>query len=129
MPARRTRTGEQTADPARAGRVLTRAALRASDLLGLARRDLAAVLGVSAATVSRFDERPLDPARKEGELAILFVRMFRSLDALFGGSTEKARRWFQGHNLHLRGVPSELVRTVTGLVHVIEYLDAMRAKV
>ena len=43
------------------------------------------ILGVSPSTLSRLDERPLDPARKEGELAVLFVRLFRSLDALLGG--------------------------------------------
>jgi nucleoside-diphosphate-sugar epimerase len=109
--------------------VLTRAALRAADLLGLPRKDLAVVLGVSPSTLSRLDERPLDPARKEGELAVLFVRLFRSLDALLGGQTEKARQWLHAPNRHLGGIPAERIRTVTGLVDAIEYLDAMRGKV
>ncbi len=109
--------------------VLTRATLRAAELLGLARKDLAVVLGVSASTVSRLDERPLDPARKEGELAVLFVRLFRSLDALLGGDTAKARLWMHAPNHHLGGVPAERVRSVGGLVDAIEYLDAMRGKV
>jgi hypothetical protein len=109
--------------------VLTRAALRAADLLGLPRKDLAVILGVSPSTVSRLDERPLDPARKEGELAVLFVRLFRSLDALLGGQTEKARQWLHAPNRHLGGIPAERIRTVTGLVDAIEYLDAMRGKV
>lgn len=95
----------------------------------MTRRDLAVVLGVSPATVSRLDDRPLDPARKEGELAVLFVRLFRSLDALLGGSTEKARRWMHAPNSHLGGVPADRIQTVTGLVDAIEYLDAMRGKV
>jgi hypothetical protein len=109
--------------------VLTRAALRAASLLGVARKDLAIVLGVSPSTVSRLDDRPLDPARKEGELAVLFVRLFRSLDALLGGRTDKARDWLHAPNHHLGGVPAERIRTVTGLVDVIEYLDALRGKV
>jgi hypothetical protein len=109
--------------------VLTRAALRAADLLGVARKDLAVVLGISASTVSRLDDRPLDPARKEGELAVLFVRLFRSLDALLGGNADKARQWMHATNRHLGGVPAERIRTVTGLVDAIEYLDAMRGKV
>src|SRR5207245_9825771 len=67
--------------------VLTRATLRAAELLGLARKDLAVVLGVSASTVSRLDERPLDPARTEGNVAVLFVALFRSLDAALGART------------------------------------------
>ena len=109
--------------------VLTRAALRAAELLGVARKDLAVILGVSPSTVSRLDDRPLDPARKEGELAVLFVRLFRSLDALLGGNADKARAWMHAGNRHLGGVPAERIRTVTGLVDAIEYLDAMRGKV
>jgi len=109
--------------------VLTRAVLRAAERLGLNQRELAAVLGVSPSTLSRLPRRPLDPATKEGELAILFVRLYRSLDALLGGDAEKARRWLHADNRHLGGVPADLVRTITGLVHVIEYLDALRGKV
>ena len=113
----------------RADVVLTRALLRAGDRLGLSQRDLADVLGVSPATLSRLPRRPLDPESKEGELAILFVRLYRSLDALLGGDAGKSRAWLFAPNHHLGGIPAELIRTVTGLVHVIEYLDAMRGKV
>lgn len=111
-----------------AGPVLTRAALRAAERLGLAQKDLASLLGVSASTVSRFAQRPLDPRSKEGELAALFVRLYRSLDALVGGQDEAARSWLHSENTHLGGPPARLVQTVTGLVHVLEYLDAMRGK-
>jgi hypothetical protein len=113
---------------ASAGPVLTRAALRAADRLGLAHKDLATLLGVSPSTVSRFSQRPLDPRSKEGELAVLFVRLYRSLDALVGGQDEAARSWMHSDNHHLGAPPARLVQTVTGLVHVLEYLDAMRGK-
>jgi hypothetical protein len=113
---------------ASAGPVLTRAALRAAERLGLAQKDLATLLGVSASTVSRFGQRPLDPRSKEGELAILFVRLYRSLDALVGGQDGAARSWMHADNHHLGAPPARLVQTVTGLVHVLEYLDAMRGK-
>jgi len=109
--------------------VLTRAARRAAELLGLSQKDLAAIIGVSPATVSRLPRRPIDPASKEGELALLFVRLYRSLDALLGGSVENCRSWLHARNTHLGGVPAEMIRTVRGLLHVTEYLDAMRGKV
>jgi hypothetical protein len=127
--AREHRVPSRAASAPRRNVVLTRAALRAADLLGVARKDLAVILGVSPSTVSRLDDRPLDPARKEGELAVLFVRLFRSLDALLGGNADKARQWMHAANRHLGGVPAERIRTVTGLVDAIEYLDAMRGKV
>jgi hypothetical protein len=33
------------------------------------------------------------------------------------------------HNLHVGGVPAELIRTVPGLVRVVEYLDSIRGRV
>jgi uncharacterized protein (DUF2384 family) len=111
-----------------ANAVVTKAVRRVADALGVSQRELSRILGVSEATVSRFASgKLLDVDRKEGELALLFVRVFRSLDALVG-SEAKARAWFHADNHHLGGVPAERVRTVEGLVHVAEYLDAMRGQ-
>lgn len=107
--------------------VLTRAVERAAVSLGLSNRELAEVIGVSAASLSRLARgRRIRPESKEGELALLFLRVFRSLDALLGGDAESCRRWLRSYNHHLAGVPAELVRTVGGLAGVAEYLDAMR---
>ena len=107
--------------------VLTRALLRASRLLGMQQKELARVIGVSPATVSRLDRcRTVDPETKQGELALLLLRVYRGLDALVGGDDSKARAWFRADNAHIGGTPAELVQTVTGLANVAGYLDAMR---
>ena len=113
------------------GVVVTKAMWRAAVALGLSQKEIGRVLGVSEATVSRARSGKvvLDVDKKEGELALLFVRLFRSLDALVGGSEEKARAWFSSENSHVSGVPKERVQTVEGLVHVTQYLDAMRGKI
>jgi len=72
--------------------------------------------------------RGLDPERKEGELALLFLRLYRSLDALVGGDDLKARLWLHTTNDHLGGIPSDRIRTVEGLIDVVQYLDAMRGR-
>ena len=111
------------------GSVLTRALLSAASRLGLRNNRLAEVIGTSEATVSRLSGgRSIDPASKEGELALLFVRLYRSLDALVGGDDSQARAWLHAENSHLGGVPAELIRQVEGLVNVIQYLDAMRGR-
>src|ERR1700729_2508348 len=108
--------------------VLTKAVRRVAEALGISQKELSRILGVSEATVSRLSSgNVLDVERKEGELALLFVRIFRSLDALVG-SEAKARAWFHAKNDHLGGVPAHRVRSVEGLVHVAEYLDAMRGQ-
>jgi len=116
------------ADP-RAAQVLTRAVVGATQRLGLTQRTTAATLGVSEATVSRLSRgRSIDPATKEGELAILLVRLYRSLDAMVGGNAEQARAWLHAPNHHLQGTPAEMIKGVRGLVRVVEYLDALRGK-
>ena len=114
------------ADPAD---VLTRATLSAAGRLGLRSRELAAVIGASEASVSRLKGvRLLDPGSKEGELALMFLRLFRSLDALMGGDEARARAWLRAENLHLGGVPADRIRSVEGLIDVVQYLDAMRGR-
>ncbi|WP_373062888.1 MbcA/ParS/Xre antitoxin family protein [Gemmatimonas sp.] len=109
--------------------VVAKAALAAADRLGLTGLHLATVIGVSEASVSRMQHgRGVDPSSKEGELALMFVRLFRSLDALVGGDDAKARAWLHATNDHLSGVPAERIRTVEGLVDVVQYLDAMRGR-
>jgi hypothetical protein len=109
--------------------VLARAALAAAERLGLRNRHLAVIIGTSEASVSRLrGDRGLDPDSKEGELALLFLRLYRALDALVGGDDSKARAWLHAENDHLGGVPAERIRTVEGLVDVVQYLDAMRGR-
>ena len=114
---------------ARSAGILSRAFLRAARELSLSQKDAARIIGVSEATLSRLARgRPLDPESKQGELAVLFLRLYRSLDTLIGGSANNARRWLHAHNLHLDGTPAELIRGVPGLIHVVDYLDALRGK-
>jgi transcriptional regulator with XRE-family HTH domain len=112
-----------------AAQVLTKAVLAAAANLGLRSRQLAAVLGASEASVSRLQRgRVIEPASKEGELALLFLRLYRSLDALVGGDDARARLWLRAQNEHVGGVPADRIRTVEGLVDVVQYLDAMRGR-
>jgi hypothetical protein len=79
--------------------------------------------------VSRLSRgRLIEPSTKEGELALLFLRLFRSLDALVGGEETKARAWLHAENQHLGGVPAARIRGVEGLVDVVQYLDSMRGR-
>lgn len=117
------------ATASQAAAVLTTAVRRTAMRLGIQQKDLARILGVSTATVSRLGTgRTIGPDAKEGELALLLIRVFRSLDAMVGGDEQKARAWFWAHCAPLAGVPAELVTTVTGLVSVAGYLDALRGR-
>lgn len=108
---------------------LGKATLRASAQLGLSQKDLALILGISEATASRLHKgRVIDPRSKEGELALLLLRVYRSLRTLVGGKPDAAHSWMHAANDHLNGTPAALARTTTGLVAVADYLDGMRGK-
>ncbi|MEO5813545.1 MAG: antitoxin Xre-like helix-turn-helix domain-containing protein [Rhodanobacter sp.] len=109
--------------------VLTKAVVHAAELLGLKDAELAQVIGVSAPTVSRcrHGEAEIDPERKTGELALLLVRLFRSLDPLVGSDTEKRKAWMHTKNHALGAVPATLIRNPEGLVGTLAYLDGIRA--
>ena len=111
------------------GTVLTKAVLRAADKLDIKQAALAAVLGVSEATVSRMKrgDYVLHAESKAFELAVLFVRLFRSLDEMVGGDEAVARAWLANPNLALDAKPAEKIRTVPGLMDVITYLDARKS--
>ena len=111
--------------------VLTKATLRAATRLGLSSKTLAAVIGVSEATVSRMrgGSYTLPAGQKSFELATLFVRLYRSLDAIVGGDDTVAGQWLRNRNLALQAEPLSLIQTVHGLMNVIQYLDARRALV
>jgi transcriptional regulator with XRE-family HTH domain len=105
--------------------------LRAAGFLGISQAVLADVLGVSGATASRLvgGNYSLQPARKrEWEFALLFVRLFRSLDAIVGNDRD-AQAWLRGENTALGGRPVELIRSAEGLVRVLHYLDASRSRI
>jgi transcriptional regulator with XRE-family HTH domain len=109
--------------------VLSKAAVRAAERLGLTGRQLAQIIGVSEATVSRLrrGEAQLEEGSASFQLAALLVRAFRSLDAITGGDERVARAWLGAPNTALGARPVERMVTVQGLVDVTAYLDDRRA--
>lgn len=109
--------------------VLTKAVIRAAEQLAVPNKVLAGVIGVSEPTLSRMrgGEYVLQPSQKPFELSALFVRLYRSLDAIVGGDKTVAAAWLRNENLALGGTPLALIQTVTGLFNVLAYLDARRA--
>lgn len=113
------------------GMVLGKAVARAASMLGLSGAALARVIGLSEPTVSRVLKggRPVLPDSKEGELALLLVRVYRGLDALVGSDDAKRLAWMRSPNQALGGEPLKMIERADGLVAVLNYLDGMRAPV
>ncbi len=114
---------------AKEAQIVTKATVRAAAELAMSGAVLARVLGVSEATASRLRtaQAVLPRDGKPFELALLFIRLYRSLDAIIGGDRAVARAWLCNRNAVLGGAPVDLIQTVRGLTDVIAYLDARRA--
>jgi hypothetical protein len=110
-------------------RVVTKATLRAADRLGIKNNVLARIIGLSEPTISRMSKGAylLPPDSKAFELAVLFVRFYRSLDGIIGGDDSVAADWLKNKNTVLDGIPLEVIQSVSGLANAIEYLDSRRA--
>ncbi len=111
------------------GRVAAKAVFNAARELGLSQRELARAIGLSEPSVSRMKGGGFDLEGKPLELALCVIRLFRALDAIAGGEAAVIRGWMANPNADLGGRPKELIAQATGLIDVMNYLDAARAPV
>jgi hypothetical protein len=106
--------------------IVMKAFINAYKTMGISDGHAAKLIGVGRSTLLR--KSSFETESKQSELQILFIRLYRSLFALFGGDLISMKHWFEHQNKHIRGVPKDLCFTVTGLVNVNAYLDALRGK-
>ncbi|WP_249979181.1 MbcA/ParS/Xre antitoxin family protein [Vreelandella olivaria] len=110
--------------------VLAKAVLRAAEQLGLSQSTLAEVLGVHRTTITQLKKNlKLDPTSKQGELALLLIRLARALFALTGGNKAWMQHFMRTPNRMTGGVPAEQVTRLEGLFAVLRFVDGMRGKV
>ena len=110
--------------------VVLKATMQAAERLKINNRTLARIVGLSESSVSRMrkGDSPLEKG-KSFELALLFIRLYRGLDAMVGGDDAVSAAWLTNNNTALDGTPIDLIQTISGLTNVIQYLDSRRAVV
>ena len=111
--------------------VVSKAVVRASKCLQMTNTELAKVIGVSTPQLSKISNQKttLSCEKKEFELAVYFVRLYRSLDAITGGDDNSASKWLRAKNKAFNDTPINRIKTIGGLLDVIAYLDSRRAVV
>lgn len=105
--------------------VLGRSTYAAGEMLGLSRAEVGTIIGRNRSSIDRYG---IDPQSKAGELALILIRVYRSLYALMGGDAVNMQHFMETNNRGTQGIPREQVHTVQGLMTVCEYLDAIRGK-
>ncbi len=110
-----------------ASATVSKAVIRVAERLNLSKTELAKILGVSQATVTRLygGHYFLEEKRKEWDFALLLIRVFRSLDSILANE-QTAHQWLRSNNHALGGKPIDFIQQTEGLVRVIQYLDSSR---
>ena len=110
--------------------VLCKALFRAADLLSLRQEEIGRVIGLNRTSVSRLSKKgELDPKSKQGELALVLIRVARALSALAGGDAQFIQKFMRSPNSLTGAIPAEQVQTVSGLWDVLRVVDALRGKI
>lgn len=110
--------------------VLAKAFLNASQQLGLTQAEAGVAIGLHRTAVSQLKSKmSLKPGSKQGELALMLIRLARSLFALTGGDKDWIKQFMHTHNQVTNGVPKQQIQTIQGLVSVLQFTDAIRGKV
>lgn len=111
--------------------VLNKAVKNAALYLKLSQSELSKIVGSSPPQLSRLFNNNTACIRentKEWECALLFIRAFRSLEAIIGEDPKQLNEWLYSYNHYFGDTPIEKLKTIQGLTEVVQYLDAMRGR-
>ena len=109
--------------------VLNKAVLNAADILGITQETLARIIGLSPTSISRMKKGSsiIKETQKEWQLAVAFIRVYRSLVGVLGNDEKAMKSWLLNENKHFKGQkPINLIQDALGIGEVINYLDWAR---
>jgi hypothetical protein len=111
--------------------VLNKAIKKATIYLDLSQAELSKIIGTSKPQLSRLfssDISCIKENTKEWECAVLFIRVLRSLEAILGEDPKQLNEWLNSYNHYFGEKPIDTLKTIQGLIEVVQYLDAMRGR-
>jgi hypothetical protein len=106
--------------------VLSKALFNAAEAMGISKAEAAKIIGRERTGIVRDG---IDPNSKPGELALMFIRIYRGLYAVVGGDQDNMKHWITTENQTFGQSPRQMMDSCQGLVRVLMYLDAIRGKV
>lgn len=109
--------------------VLAKAFFNTGKQFNFTQTQLATILGISEQTINSLEiQFGIDPASKQGEIALLFINLFSALYDLTGGDSDWIQHFLKSKNLVTGGIPMEQIETVRGLVSVLQFVEAIRCR-
>lgn len=110
--------------------VVTKAFIRAGQALGLSGKQLAQIIDVSEAHVSRMSTGAVELSTSKVHqwgASLLLIRIYRALMTTIGDKGA-AKIWLHTYNTVLQGNPINLIESYEGLIDVARYLDFQRGQ-
>ena len=107
--------------------VLAKALENLKNSWNLTGKELAEIVGVDDSVISRLSQATVfHPDKKQGQMALLLIRAYRSLGAFLGDRMQLQQDWLRAHHQVFNQRPLDAMKTPEGLAYVVMYLDAMR---
>lgn len=107
--------------------VVAKALINLKEELHLSSESVGQIIGADASTVFRIGKNGDMKKNKVFEGALLLIRVYRSLFALLGGDKAVMIHWLTTSNKDFdEQCPIDYMKSLVGLVEVVQYLDAMR---
>ena len=110
--------------------VVTKAFIRAGQALGLNGKQLAQIIDVSEAQISRMATGTVELSRSKVHqwgASLLLIRIYRALMTTMGDQGA-AKIWLHSYNTVLQALPINLIESYEGLIDVARYLDFQRGQ-
>lgn len=128
MSAFESYSSESTKPPTKEEEVLSTAIIKVTSKLGLTQKELSEIIGASKSEISRLfhGKSFISPNTKEGECALMLIRLYESLYRLFGKNEKQYQEWFKSYHYDFSAKPIEKVKNIEGLVQIVYYLEAVR---
>lgn len=108
--------------------LLAKACLNGAERLGMTLDQMATMLKIAPEKLVP-NELQISPDSEQGKLALSLVRISIALEMLNGGDVEMIQHFMHQQNHLTRGIPIEQVQNPQDLVQVLEFLEAIPAKI
>ena len=107
-------------------KVLAKALFNTCEYLKLNQPKIASILGVSQSQLMTIKvHMEIEPMSKQGELALLFIRLFNKLYKISGGDLDWIQHFLNSQNRITGGVPIKQIESTNGLVSVLQFVESI----
>ena len=107
-------------------KVLAKAFFNTGEQLKLTQSQISSILGVSELQVMTIKvHMEIEPMSKQGELALLFIRLFNKLYKISGGDLDWIQHFLNSKNRMTGGVPIKQIESTNGLVSVLQFVESI----